>query len=107
MINIENDFMNDNFREIIKKDQEFTRDLLKVKPINEEQNKYMIFIGGRAAIPYQFNLEADAYYFIERNSYSLIFALIAAMIDANNKITQQNKENETNNTESENNTPAE
>lgn len=92
MINIENDFMNDNFREIIKKDQEFTKELLKIRPINEEQNKYMIFIGGKAAVPYQFDSESDANYFIERNSYSIIFALIAAMIDANNKINNNNIE---------------
>lgn len=95
MTNIKNNFMSDNFREIIKKDQDFTKELLKVRPINEEQNKYMIFIGGKAAVPYQFNSKSDAYYFIERNSFSLIFALIAAMIDANDKIKNNNIEEST------------
>lgn len=95
MINIENDFMNDNFKEILKKDQDFTEELLKIRPIDEEQKEYMIFIGGTAAVPYRFNSESDAQYFIERKPYSIIFALIAAMIDANNKIKNKNTEEST------------
>lgn len=83
---IDNNYKNENFKEVLIKDYNFTTDLLKIKPIDEEQKKFMIFIGGKAAASYQFESESDARLFIEKKPYSIIFALIAAMIDANEKI---------------------
>lgn len=89
MIDIDNGFTIDYFKKILEKDNDFTTRLLKIRHIDEEQKEWMIFIGQKAAVPYRFESESDAQFFIEKKPYSIIFSLIAAMIDANNNITKE------------------
>ena len=96
----------ENLKEILSKDKEFQEGLLQIRQIDETGEKIMIGIGGKAAVPYIFNGRKEAEEYIKKKPWSLIFALIAAMMDAN-KTIQQIKENETNNAESGNNAPAE
>lgn len=97
----------DNLKEILSNDKEFQDGLIQIRQIDETGEKIMIGIGGKAAVPYIFNGRKEAEEYIKKKPWSLIFALIAAMMDANNKVIQQIKENGTNNAESGNNAPAE
>lgn len=96
----------ENLKEILSKDKEFQEGLLQIRQIDETGEKTMIMIGGKAAVPYIYNGRKEAEEYIKKKPWSLIFALIAAMMDANNKVIQH-KKNETNNAESDNTASAE
>lgn len=56
-------------------------DIFKIRPINEENNDFIITIGNHLATEIHFKTEEEAKQYIKYPRWETVFALIAEMID--------------------------
>ena len=67
-------------------------ELFKIRPINEEQNDFIITIGQHLATEQHFSTREEAEVYRDTPQWDMILAFVAEMLEFNTEVNKKDKE---------------